>query len=139
MGQCIMSSPMLAAYSFMVEDRKCAGIPSAEKEKFQREEERCVRKEVLPSKVYDIFTLQHHAGKRRQTSLQHVTQPKEIVPKEMPFFCCPWTGRGAHSRRWPGGARGLRALRSGPLPTLPLSMSPGNARKQDADNQKTKL
>merc|ERR1712058_117264 len=36
--QCIMSSPKLAAYSFMVEDRKCAGIPSAEKEKFQREE-----------------------------------------------------------------------------------------------------
>merc|ERR1712098_59720 len=106
--QCIMSSPKLAAYSFMVEDRKCAGIPSAEKEKFQREEERCVRKEFLPSKVYDIFTLQHHAGKRRQTSLQHVTkqqgqqiciskrqvkvcgiegQPKEIVPREMPFFC----------------------------------------------------
>merc|ERR1712098_929767 len=129
-------------------------------EKFQREEERCVRKEVLPSKVYDIFTLQHHAGKRRQTSLQHVTQqqgqqiciskrqvkvcgiegqPKEIVPREMPFFCVSLDREGALYRRWPGGARGLRALRSGPLPTLPLSMNPGNARKQDADNQKTKL
>merc|ERR1719228_1864327 len=123
--QCIMSSPKLAAYSFMVEDRKCAGIPSAEKEKFQREEERCVRKEVLPSKVYDIFTLQHHAGKRRQTSLQHVTQqqgqqiciskrqvkvcgiegqPKEIVPREIPFFCVSLDreGRTLQKMAWRG-------------------------------------
>merc|ERR1712098_945909 len=65
--------------------------------------------------------------------------PRRLSPGRCPSSACPWTGRGALYRRWPGGARGLRALRSGPLPTLPLSMNPGNARKQDADNQKTKL
>jgi len=106
--QCVMSHPRLAAYSFMVEDRKCAGIPTADRALFNKEATQCVKKEVVPAKVYDIFLNMHHANKMRQATLRHVVQqqgqkiciskrqvkvcgadalPKEIVPREMPFFC----------------------------------------------------
>merc|ERR1711874_323859 len=134
--QCVMSSPKLAAYSYMVEDRKCAGIPVADKARFVKETEQCVRKEVIPAKVYDIFTDMHHASKRRQASLQHVVQrrgqevciskrqvkvcgidakPAEIMPREMPFLCVAGVGRASPWRGWPSGGRGSRGLRSCPL------------------------
>merc|ERR1719147_207137 len=134
--QCVMSSPKLAAYSYMVEDRKCAGIPAPEKEKFEREEGHCIRKEVVPSKVYDIFTAMHHASKRRQASLQHVVQqqgqqiciskrpvkacgyeakPKEIVPREMPFFCVSADREGRTLQRM--AQRGERIDRAEKRPT----------------------
>jgi len=134
--QCVMSSPRLAAYSFMVQDRKCAGIPTADRERFQRENERCVKKEVVLSKVYDIFTAMHQAGKRMQTSLQHVAQkqgqqiciskrqvkvcgndakPKEIVPREMPFFCVAADKEGRTLQRM--AQRGERIERAQKLPT----------------------
>merc|ERR1711874_140977 len=53
--QCVMSHPRLAAYSFMVEDRKCAGIPTADRALFNKEAAQCVKKAVVPAKVYDIF------------------------------------------------------------------------------------
>merc|ERR1711955_17060 len=52
--QCVMSSPRLAAYSYMVEDGQCAGIPAQEKAVLQKETKECVRKEVLPSQVLDM-------------------------------------------------------------------------------------
>jgi len=134
--QCVMSSPRLAAYSFMVQDRKCAGIPTADRERFQRENERCVKKEVVLSKVYDIFTAMHQAGKRMQTSLQHVAQqqgqqiciskrqvkvcgndakPKEIVPREMPFFCVAADKQGRTLQRM--AQMGERIERAQKLPT----------------------
>merc|ERR1712002_1158663 len=134
--QCVMSSPRLAAYSFMVQDRKCAGIPTADRERFQRENERCVKKEVILSKVYDIFTAMHQVGKRMQTSLQHVAQqqgqqiciskrqvkvcgndakPKEIVPREMPFFCVAADKQGRTLQRM--AQMGERIERAQKLPT----------------------
>jgi len=118
--QCVMSSPKLAAYSYMVQDRKCSGIPSADKERYQRESEHCVRKEVIPSKVYDIFTTVHQSIKRMQTTLQNVVElrgqevciskrqvkvcgaeskPKDIVPREMPFFCVAADSEGRTLQR----------------------------------------
>merc|ERR1712002_25612 len=118
--QCVMSSPRLAAYSFMVQDRKCAGIPTADRERFQRENERCVKKEVVPAKVYDIFTTMHQSIKRMQTTLQNVVElrgqevciskrqvkvcgteskPKDIVPREMPFFCVAADSEGRTLQR----------------------------------------
>merc|ERR1711970_1677729 len=72
--QCVMSHPRLAAYSFMVEDRKCAGIPTADRALFNKEAAQCVKKEVVPAKVYDIFLNMHHANKMRQATLRHVEQ-----------------------------------------------------------------
>merc|ERR1712112_4406 len=134
--QCVMSSPRLAAYSFMVQDRKCAGIPTADRERFQRENERCVKKEVVLSKVYDIFTAMHQAVKRMQTTLQHVAQqqgqqiciskrqvkvcgmeakPREIVPREMPFFCVAANREGRTLQRM--AQRGERIEGAQKLPT----------------------
>jgi len=134
--QCVMSSPKLAAYSFMVEDRKCAGIPTADKARFVKESEQCVRKEVIPAKVYDIFTDMHHSSKRMQPSLQHVVQrrglqiciskrqikicgidakPAEIVPREMPFFCMPANSEGKTLKRM--ALRGERIQKAEKLPT----------------------
>merc|ERR1712055_565454 len=117
-------------------DVKCAGIPTADRERFQRENERCVKKEVVLSKVYDIFTAMHQAGKRMQTSLQHVAQqqgqqiciskrqvkvcgndakPKEIVPREMPFFCVAADKQGHTLQRM--AQMGERIERAQKLPT----------------------
>merc|ERR1712240_48790 len=54
--QCVMSSPRLAAYSYMVADSQCAAIPAQDKAVFQEESQQCVRKVVLPTKVSDMFT-----------------------------------------------------------------------------------
>jgi len=134
--QCVMSSPRLAAYSYMVADRKCAGIPTADRERFNRENEQCIRKVEVPSKVYDIFTAMHHASKWMQTTLQHVAQqqgqqiciskrqvkvcgmeakPREIVPREMPFFCVAANREGRTLQRM--AQRGERIERAQKLPT----------------------
>merc|ERR1712180_527565 len=106
--QCVMSSPRLAAYSYMVEDGQCAGIPAQEKAVFQEETKECVRKEVLPSQVLDIFRNRQLSVKRGQTPMKHMDMehgqkicismkqvqmcpitvtPAEIESIEMPFFC----------------------------------------------------
>merc|ERR1712226_1349004 len=53
--QCVMSSPRLAAYSYMVADSQCAGIPARDKAAYQEESQKCVRKAIVPSKVYAMF------------------------------------------------------------------------------------
>jgi len=134
--QCVMSSPKLAAYSYMVEDRKCAGIPTADKARFTKETSQCVRKEVIPAKAVDILTDMRLASKRRQASLQHVVQrqgqkiciskrqikvcgidakPSEIVPREMPFFCVPGDREGETLERM--ALRAERIQRAEKLPT----------------------
>merc|ERR1711962_612476 len=106
--QCVMSSPRLAAYSYMMEDGQCAGIPAQEKVVFQEETKECVRKEVLPSQVLDIFRNRQLSVKRGQTPMKHMDMdhgqkicismkqvqmcpitvtPAEIESIEMPFFC----------------------------------------------------
>jgi len=106
--ECLMSSPRLAAYSYMVEDRKCAGIPLPDRKQYQRETDTCVRKVILPSKVSGIFHDTHAAMKRREFAMKHMDQeegqkiciskeqirvcggnvkPSEIIPKMIPFFC----------------------------------------------------
>merc|ERR1711889_18761 len=106
--QCVMSSPRLAAYSYMVEDGQCAGIPAQEKAVLQKETKECVRKEVLPSQVLDIFRNRQISVKRGQTPMKHMDMehgqkicismkqvqmcpstvtPAQIESIEMPFFC----------------------------------------------------
>merc|ERR1712240_928381 len=88
--QCVMSSPRLAAYSYMVEDGQC------------------VRKEVLPSQVLDMFRNRQLSVKMGQTPMKHLDMehgqkicismkqvqmcpstvtPAQIESIEMPFFC----------------------------------------------------
>merc|ERR1712002_113550 len=106
--QCVMSSPRLAAYSYMVEDGHCAGIPAQEKAVLQKETKECVRKEVLPSQVLDMFRTRQLSVKMGQTPMKHLDMehgqkicismkqvqmcpstvtPAQIESIEMPFFC----------------------------------------------------
>jgi len=113
-GMCIMSSPKLAAYSYMVPDNKCAGIPKTNLAQFQAETARCVRKELIPTKVTEVFK------QKKVISMKHLveesinkvciskmqinicgasTVPKEVIMKEVPFFCVPKDTAGATMMR----------------------------------------
>merc|ERR1712071_672051 len=103
--RCMMSTPKLSALSFMIEDGKCKGVPQQEKSELQREEERCVKKEEIPTKVSSIFRAE--IDSKRQPELRHLTEeikgefcfskdlvrvcsrtyPKEIRAKRVEFTC----------------------------------------------------
>merc|ERR1712240_56664 len=106
--QCVMSSPRLAAYSYMVADSQCAGIPAQDKPVYQEEAKQCVRKAVVPPKVLSMFQERQHSVKKVEAPLRHIDMergqkicismkqvhmcpdtrsPSEIVPMQMPFFC----------------------------------------------------
>ena len=97
-GMCIMSSPKLAAYSYMVPGNKCAGIPPAHLAQFQAETARCVRKELIPTKVTEVFNQKTVISMKHlvEESINKVciskmqinicgasTVPKEVVMKEV--------------------------------------------------------
>jgi len=113
-GMCIMSSPKLAAYSYMVPDNKCAGIPTSHLTQFQAETDRCVRKELIPTRVTEVFK------QKKVISMKHLveesinkvciskmqinicaasTVPKEVIMKEVPFFCVTKDSAGATMMR----------------------------------------
>merc|ERR1712055_141587 len=62
-GNCIMTQPKLAAFSYMVQDGQCAGIPAEEKPLFQKEAAQCTKMEVTPAKVMDLFQHMQHLNK----------------------------------------------------------------------------
>merc|ERR1719357_506089 len=101
--KCMMTEPKLAALSFMLEDGKCRGMTSEEKTELRKEEENCVRKETIPTKVSRIF----EAETRPRPELKHLIEevkgkicfskemirtcvrsfPKEIKAKVVEFTC----------------------------------------------------
>ena len=113
--QCVMSSPRLAAYSYMVADSQCAGIPAKDKAAYQEESQKCVRKAIVPSKVYAMFMNRQLTVKRSQAPMKHLdmehgqkicisarqvkvcsntSSPAEIISMQMPFFCVARDQRG---------------------------------------------
>merc|ERR1712192_155696 len=62
-GNCIMTQPKLAAFSYMVQDGQCAGIPAEFKPIFQKEAAQCTKMEVMPAKVLDLFQHMQHLNK----------------------------------------------------------------------------
>jgi len=47
--ECIMSSPVLAAYSFMVKDAACQGVPAQHLQQFMEETRVCKKKTIIPT------------------------------------------------------------------------------------------
>jgi len=103
--QCITPKPKTSAYSFLIENGKCQGIPHQEKSELQREEQRCVREEEISTQVTHIFRQlkesrphpeQMHIVKElrgetcfsknliRVCSRSH---PKEVGSKQVGFVC----------------------------------------------------
>merc|ERR1711887_269719 len=106
--QCIIPVPKLTAMTFMLEDGKCRGVPQPIKPKLEKYEQRCIRKEVIPTKVEKVF--EPHVSLKMQSSkteLKHIFEqigeeicvskemirvcsrsyPKEIFSKRVPFTC----------------------------------------------------
>merc|ERR1719193_2940406 len=101
--KCMMTEHKLAALSFMLEDGECRGMTSEEKTELRKEEENCVRKETIPTKVSRIF----EAETRPRPELKHLIEevkgkicfskdmirtcvrsfPKEIKAKVVEFTC----------------------------------------------------
>merc|ERR1712083_345176 len=105
--QCILPVPKLTAMTFMLEEQ-CSGMPQQEKSELRKFEGKCIRKEVIPTRVTKVFE-SHVVLKMRssETELRHIfvemggkicfskelirecpkTYPKEIISKKIPFTC----------------------------------------------------
>merc|ERR1711928_122733 len=116
----IMTQPKLAAFSYMVQDGQCAGIPAEFKPLFQKEAAQCTKMEVMPAKVLDLFQHMQHLNKMN-VMVKHVViemgqricfgkeqikvcgiegAPKGIMQrKEIEFFCVPKDREGLIMRR----------------------------------------
>jgi len=107
---CIMSSPQLAAYSYMVQDKTCKGIPTEQLNQFKTEAAKCAKKIPLPTKVTEVL------HQKKPVAMKHLVEetsdkaciskkqipvcgasvvPKEVVMEEVPFFCVPLDTDGA--------------------------------------------
>merc|ERR1712240_785407 len=92
--QCVMSSPRLAAYSYMVADSQCAGIPAKVSDMFTNRQ-LSVKKVEAPLRHIDMEHGQKICISVKQVPMcPTVSQPAEIVPMEMPFFCVAKTQEG---------------------------------------------
>merc|ERR1711931_265020 len=47
--RCLMSRPRFAAYSYMIQEPTCQGIPSQDLAKYNKEKQICVRQEIIPT------------------------------------------------------------------------------------------
>merc|ERR1712112_459879 len=96
----------------------------------------CAKQDVVLTKVYNIFTDQHHDSKRRQPTRQHVhheqgreiciskeqiqvcgnkARPAEIISKEITFFCVAKDKQGHTLQRM--AQRGEKIERAHTYPT----------------------
>merc|ERR1719334_1786442 len=85
--QCVMSSPRLAAYSYMVEDGQCAGLPAQVLDMF-RTRQLSVKMGQTPMKPLDMEHGQKICISMKQVQMCPSTvTPAQIESIEMPFFC----------------------------------------------------
>ena len=120
--ECVMSSPGLAAYSYMLQDGRCAAIPDSQRETYAKESAQCLQASVSPSQVSDIFLDGRKNTKPTDVSTKrHIHQIEgskvciskrqvlvcssdsvvaELVQEEMAFFCVARDamGRGLERR-----------------------------------------
>merc|ERR1712226_955501 len=87
--QCVMSSPRLAAYSYMVADNQCAGIPAEDKaDAMFMNRQLTVKRSQAPMKHLDMEHGQKICISVRQVKVcPSASSPTEVVPMQLPFFC----------------------------------------------------
>merc|ERR1711970_859865 len=121
--RCILSEPSLTGYSYMIEDGKCKGIPEEVKTTIKREEQRCVREKVEPTKVFEYFGKQER--RRVPAERKHLIEkdgskiciskhmirvcqssyPKEIRSRKVEFVCQNGKEAWGMEKRVQSGAR----------------------------------
>lgn len=90
--RCIMSRPRLAAYSYMIQEASCAGIPSQDLTLYTQEKTECVKQEIIPTPLERLSKIliepvtvkplvQQHLVKRMPSS------GKVCISKQMVKIC----------------------------------------------------
>lgn len=119
-GECIMSTPQLAAYSYMVQDTTCPGIPTTHAAIYAKETTECLKQKVIHTKVEDVFKHIQHQLKSSDAIMKHLvvdvdqkvcvskeqvkvcgsrSHSAEFIRKEMDFFCVAKDQEGETLRR----------------------------------------
>jgi hypothetical protein len=70
--QCVMSKPMLGAYTYSIEGGK--SVPSMYHDQLRKEQEECIKKEDVPTKVSHIF--RQMVEERSKPELRHLTEKR---------------------------------------------------------------
>ena len=86
--KCLLSTPKLAASSFMVEDGKCRGISQGVKSELSREQSTCVKKIEVATRVSEVF--QVRLSSKPRSELVHLIEESEgkiCFSKEMVRIC----------------------------------------------------
>merc|ERR1712200_253881 len=140
--RCILSEPSLTGYSYMIEDGKCQGIPEEVKTTIKREEQRCVREKVEPTKVFQYFGKQER--RRVPAERKHLIEkdgskiciskhmirvcqssyPKEIRSRKVEFVCQNGKEAWGMEKRVQSGAR-IEELSSLPTDYVKMVRKPG--------------
>merc|ERR1719234_2825642 len=112
-GECIMSSPKLSAYSYMIEDQ-CEGIPSEYEQQYLEETQKCLRKTTVPTEVSKIFNhklsfYRKHLSEERNNKIciskekvnicRSSLTPDEVVINKVYFFCVSKDSQGLKYQR----------------------------------------
>merc|ERR1711973_1022286 len=100
---CIMSSPSLAALTYMLQDNTCQGLTSHQQEQINSESQKCVKTQDIPSQVRSVAEHRHspvyskHLVEERENkicfSAEQVrvcpadSNPEEITQKKISFYC----------------------------------------------------
>merc|ERR1712055_789333 len=70
-GNCLMTAPKFAAYSYVVADGKCQGIPAQDKQTFLQEATKCMKRVVFPTKVTKVLQ------QKPQIKFRHLVQERD--------------------------------------------------------------
>merc|ERR1711887_296007 len=105
--QCVIPVPKLSAMTFMLKDGKCKGVPQNIKPELEKYEQKCLKKEVIPTRVGQVFKSHVTLTMRYETELKHTFEqfgeklcfskelvrvcsrgyPKQVTSHKVPFTC----------------------------------------------------
>merc|ERR1711915_815024 len=112
-GECIMSSPKLSAYSYMI-DEQCEGIPSEHKQQYLEETNKCLRKTTIPTEVSKVYNYKQsffgkHLSEERNNKIRiskekinvcnSSSTPREVINKKVQYFFVSKDSQGLKYQR----------------------------------------
>ena len=82
--ECVMSSPKLSAFTYMIQDSSCQGVPSQYQQQLTKETEQCVRKVTYPTQVTKVYSQPQYVS---QKHLSEEKDNKICISKEQITVC----------------------------------------------------
>ena len=82
---CVMSSPKLSAFTYMIQDSSCQGVPAHYQQQLSQETEKCVKKVTVPTQVTKLYT------QKLSFSKKHLSEEKDnkICFSKQQVTVCP--------------------------------------------------